>query len=868
MKHATCPTWLPRQPLAVAFVLAGCAHAEGASLDPAVPQATFNPEFIHSAAGAIDLSRFERGNVTLPGLYQPRVLLNGDAVPGSFEVPFRVVAGNDGATPCLDRSLLLRLGLDPQKLQRHTGAPASAATDTEDACAPLERRIPGAKADFDDADQVLRISLPQAFLASRARGYVAPDLWDAGENAAMLNYNANRYDVRDAGRRSTATYVGLQAGVNLGGWRLRQSGGLDMADGRSAWRNTLVHAQHDLTDLRAQLTVGETYTPGEILDSVRLRGIGIASDPRMLPASQRGYAPVIRGVAEGNAQVTVRQNGYIIHSSTVAPGPFEIDDLYPTGYGSDLEVTVTEADGRTRTTLVPYTAVPQMLREGSTRFAVWAGQVDEASVRETPFVAQGSFQYGATVNSTVYTGGTVSNSYASGLVGLAVNLPVGAVALDVTTSRAAMRRERIRRGTSTRLRYSRTLGETGTSFAVAAYRFSTRDYLGVTDASRWRSRLRHGTSEVLPAGERGRLDANLGQNLGTGRVSLTGSMVDYWGRSSRDLDFTLAYAGSLREAFYNVSLQRSRIGSSLAGAFDARTRTRTDTTLYVSFNVPLGHTTGAPALGASYTGSGRRESTLTATLNGPLAGHDDLTYALAATRAGADAGTSRQTGSANLAYRGQTGAYRIGLSRAGGASTQYSLGATGAVVAHRYGITFTQELGETNAIVHAPGAAGARIESHAGVRLDRHGNAVIRGLQPYQINQVSIDPRGASHDVHLHNTSEVAVPRAGAMARLNYPTEQARAVLIHASLSNGAPLPFGASVHDDDGRAVGVVGQGSKVFTRGAMPGTRLRVSWPGGSCRIVLPSSWDSLPLHGLHRAWRSACEQEDDVAHHDKAA
>lgn len=861
------PSWLRRRPLAVAFALAGCAHAEGASLDPAAPQASFNADFIHSAAGAIDLSRFERGNVTLPGLYQPRVMLNGEVVPGRFEVDFRVVAGNDSAMPCLDRNLLLRLGLDPQKLARHVDEDTAAAFAVDDPCAPLAQRIPGATVAFDDADQVLRIGLPQAFLASRARGYVAPALWDAGETAAMLNYNANRYDVRAAGRRSTATYVGLNAGVNLGGWRLRQNGGLDVADGRSTWRNTLVHAQHDLTDLRAQLTLGETYTPGDILDSVRIRGIGIASDPRMLPASQRGYAPVIRGVAEGNAQVTVRQNGYIIHSSTVAPGPFEIADLYPTGYGSDLEVTVTEADGRTRTTLVPYTAVPQMLREGAMRFAVWAGQVDEASVRETPFITQGSFQYGTSVNSTVYTGGTLSNSYASALLGVAVNLPIGAVALDVTTSRAAMRREPIRRGTSTRLRYSRTLADTGTSFAVAAYRFSTRDYLGVTEASRWRSRLRRDGRDTPSGGERGRLDVNLGQGLGTGRLSLTGSVVDYWGRPARGLDVTLAYAGSLRAAFYNVSLQRSRIGTSLAGSAGPGRPTRTDTTVYVSFNVPLGHIARAPSLGASYTGGGSRDHTLTGTLHGSLAGTDDLSYTLAASRAAA-AGAGRPTGSANVAYRAQAGAYRIGVSRAGRASTQYAVGATGAVVAHRDGITFTQELGETNAIVHAPGAAGARVESHAGVRLDRHGNAVVRGLQPYQVNHVSIDPRGASHDVHLHSTSEAAIPRAGAMARLDYPTEQARAVLIHAVRADGSPLPFGASVHDEDGQPVGVVGQGSKVFTRGAKPGARLRVSWPGGSCRIALPPSWDGLPLHGLHRALRSGCDEEDDLARRDEAA
>lgn len=869
MSILDCRCGLPRRPLAIALALVGSTSAEAfASLDPATPQAAFNADFIHSAGGTIDLSRFERGNVTLPGVYEPRIELNGEPVPGSYQVNFREVADSESARPCFSRDMLLRFGLDPQKLADRTDAGQRRPLDERELCGRLDGAIPGATVDFDDAEQVLRVTLPQAFLATRARGYVAPELWTAGENAAMLNYNANTYQVRTGGRRSTASYVGVNAGANLGGWRVRHSGGLSLSDGAKQWRNTLIFAQHDLTDLKAQLTVGETYTSGDILDSVRIRGLGIASDPRMLPASQRGYAPVIRGVAEGNAQVTVRQNGYVIHSTTVAPGAFEIDDLYPTGYGSDLEVTVTEADGRTKTTLVPYTAVPQMLREGGTRVAFWAGQVDEVSVRETPFIAQATAQYGATTNSTLYAGGTLSNSYASGLIGAAINLPFGAIALDVTGSRATLRNEGIARGVSTRLRYSRSVASTGTSFGVAAYRFSTRDYLGVTDAARLRSRRRHGVAGDPVGGERSRLDANLSQSVGPGRLSLTGSVVDYWGSRSRSVDYTLAFAGGWRSLSYNVSLQRSRMGNAFGDAFGARRRDTTDTTLFVSFSVPLGRSSAAPGLGGSYTRNGARDGATTATLNGKVAGNDDLTYMLAAGRAESPTRAARHTGSANLAYRGYTGTYRASAGRAGAGSTQYSLGTTGAVVAHRDGITFAQELGETNAIVHAPGAAGARIESYAGVRLDRRGNAVVRGLLPYQLNHVSIDPKGASHDVHLRSSTETVAPRAGAMARLEYVTSVETSLLIKAHRPDGRPLPFGATVVDAAGTAVGVVGQGSKIFTRGAGAGARLTVSWAGGSCRVRLPDSFEDLPTHGLHRSVSSACEWEDEPLAADKAA
>lgn len=48
------------------------------------------------------------------------------------------------------------------------------------------------------------------------------------------------------------------------------------------------------------------------------------------------------------------QNGHEIYQTTVAPGPFEINDLYPTSYSGDLDVTVTEANGAVSRFSVPF----------------------------------------------------------------------------------------------------------------------------------------------------------------------------------------------------------------------------------------------------------------------------------------------------------------------------------------------------------------------------------------------------------------------------------------------------------------------------------------------------------------------------------
>lgn len=60
------------------------------------------------------------------------------------------------------------------------------------------------------------------------------------------------------------------------------------------------------------------------MDSIAIRGVQLESDDRMLAASERYYAPVIRGVANTNAIVSVRQNGNLLREVSV---PAELSPL-------------------------------------------------------------------------------------------------------------------------------------------------------------------------------------------------------------------------------------------------------------------------------------------------------------------------------------------------------------------------------------------------------------------------------------------------------------------------------------------------------------------------------------------------------------
>ncbi len=63
---------------------------------------------------------------------------------------------------------------------------------------------------------------------------------------------------------------------------------------------------------RVKSCSARSFTDGALFDSVGLRRVQLSTDDRMYPESQRGYAPIVRGIAGSNARVQCRQGGNII----------------------------------------------------------------------------------------------------------------------------------------------------------------------------------------------------------------------------------------------------------------------------------------------------------------------------------------------------------------------------------------------------------------------------------------------------------------------------------------------------------------------------------------------------------------------------
>ncbi len=143
----------------------------------------------------------------------------------------------------------------------------------------------------------------------------------------------------------------------------------------------------------------------------------------MQPNSQRGYAPTIRGIARSNAQVIVRQNGYIAYQTAVSPGEFEINDMFPTGSNGDYDVTVKEADGSEQHFIVPYSSLPILQRTGRAKYSVTVGKYRDYNNHTLDDFGQATLLYGLPWDITLYGGSQIAgDKYQSVAFGVGQNM--------------------------------------------------------------------------------------------------------------------------------------------------------------------------------------------------------------------------------------------------------------------------------------------------------------------------------------------------------------------------------------------------------------------------------------------------------------
>lgn len=800
----------------------------------------FNPRFLSDNQGAVaDLSGFEKGQEVPQGTYRVDIYLN-DTLETTRDVTFHAPENGSELTPCLSREQLTGMGVNFSATE---GINALADED----CVPLPLLIKGATTRFDVGQQRLYLTIPQIYMSKNGRGYIPPELWDNGINAGLLNYNftGNKVDNSFGSSRNYA-YMSLMSGLNLGAWRLRDNTNWSYSSGgipsKNKWQHINTWIERSIIPLRSRLTLGDSYTNGEIFEGINFRGAQIASDDNMLPDSQTGFAPVIRGIARGTAQVSIKQNGYEIYQTTVPPGPFAINDLYASGSSGDIEVTIKEADGTQQVFTQPWSSVAVLQREGHTRYALTAGEYHSGNKQQkAPKFFQSTVIQGLPSGWTLYGGSLFAERYQAFNIGVGKDMGMwGATSLDATQADATLPDGSKHQGQSFRFLYNKTLNEWGTNIQLVGYRYSTQGYFGFSDTNQasmkgYSVETQDGVIQIKPkfsdyynltSRKRDNMQVSLNQPLGNiASVYLGGSRQSYWGGEGSDEQLQAGLITTTGDISWMLSY-------SLVKSAWQQGR---EQMLAVNLSVPLSHwshsdsTSIWQSANANYNMShemnGQTNNQIG--LYGTLLDDKNLSYSVQSGYTSRGNDGSDAAGNVALNYRGRYGSTNIGYSRSESFKQLY-YGFNGGVLAHADGITLSQRLNDTIVLIKAPGVDNVKVENQPGVSTDWRGYAVLPYATEYRENRVALNTGSLPNNVDLDNAVLRVVPTRGAVVRAGFSVHKGMKLLMTLQ-RNGQPLPFGSVVTAEGSQGSSIVADDGQVYMSGMPTSGQVQATWGRG---------------------------------------
>lgn len=760
-----------------------------------------NIEYLFDSAlvNNADVTRFNDGQ-QLPGKYLVAVSINDKRKKqGDYTIDFQY--RGDVLSPNIKESDLLSFGINPKKIK-------------------LESYKDSHYIDFEKSDvkfyfsffsKALVFYVPRQSIMNSNSELAHESQWDDGINALYLNYDAKLYrrSVKYNTKNNESYYVSLDPGINIGSWRIRNSGIWRKGyDENSQYQNSYAYAERDLRGLKSKLLLGESSTGSEIFDSIPFKGVRLSTSDNMIPYFDRAFVPTVRGIANSVAQVDVRQNGYLIYSTEVPSGPFALSDI-PAAEGSDLEVTVTEDNGAVQHFTVPYNSPAISIKSGSLRYDLTLGKYRPyyTTNREDNF---GHFTviYGFNDLLTGYSGVQASNNYFSGAIGLGFNLyNLGAVSLDAVYSRNGYNDDET--GEAVRIRYNKLVSETNTSFNLASYQYASKNYSTFADSME---------SEKNYSGawkKKNDTSISIRQSFNNyGNVDLSLNKTTYWDQKDE----------SYANFSYSTSLfNRASLTVGWNRVLDSYYNEKEDV-FSASISIPFGRWLTTNTTNLRYQIINERDDSVSNTINlNGLIYDNRLSWSISQGINSKNSNNNRTAFNASLRNSFGTMSSMYNYSRQ---LTQYGGGINGSIVLHDQGVTFGQRISGAAALIDVNGAEDITVSNKPGIVTDNKGFALVGGLNTYRKNDIYLEQSNINSNTNIDKTISSVVPTDNAIVRATFATTKGNKAIFKIFNKDNSLIKFGAVVSTSKNESAGIVDDDGKVYITGLDSNGVLNVQW------------------------------------------
>ncbi|WP_053007619.1 fimbria/pilus outer membrane usher protein [Pragia fontium] len=691
--------------------------------------------------------------------------------------------------PCLKRSLLETWGVKPAFSSKFNFTPSG--------CLPKDELDRLNIFYFNDASVSLTIvDIPQTLIESQ-KDKIDISSWSDGVNALFVNYHLNyAFNEGEAFQyqeNNSSTYVELESGLNLDAWRLRHHSTIfrDAYGDHGSYSRDMYLAR-DIKSIGSSLVLGDANTPSNLFKSLPFRGIMLKTDEKMLPDSWRSFSPWLKGFANSNAEITVRQNGTVIYQTFVPPGAFILRDVSPPEVDGDLEMTIKESNGTETVRSLPYTALPNLVHSGNFSYQTIVGTYKpwRGSDDEEPRFTQVAANWGLPGNISLFGGGIKSDIYQNHAIGLGKNLNQwGAISIDYSQSKAQQpRRAEDDKGGMYRLRYAKAFFSAETSLMTqfryypAGQRYRDFDR-AITQQKTWWWDWDDGVWDGEEEAEkRYRWEVNLNRNLTEkANVYLTLYQETYRKQDhNKETSISFGFSDEINDINYNVYASYNRYPDQDTTS-EINVRVSIPLNIFDSSNMKLNYSQTA-----AHNGSQNRDIGISG-------------YALENYSLGYQLGTqhdSRYGDNVNgsIQYQHNAGQLSLGATK-GGAVTQYNADIEGSLMAHAGGITLGQSLGETMGLVEVTSTKDVGVNNQFGVTTDSRGYALVSYLTPYRENTLSVDDFDLPEGMTMTESSTSVIPTRGAVVFAKFTPDNKQQQLIRQSAIDEA-INFDSQVQE------------------------------------------------------------------------
>lgn len=736
----------------------------------------------------------------LSGNYVVDIYVNNQLKETS-EVYFK--SKKEGGEACLTKETLVRLGVIREK--------------TDDMLYDDEQCLifndPNIQYSYNSSSQILLLKVQEELLSLSNSGIEDEALWDDGINALLLNYKTS-YNNSD---NNEFFFGQIEPRVNYGAWRLRNLSTWQKNSDESSFQSAYTYAERGMNKIKSRLVIGDKQTSSDIFDSISFRGVSLSKDEKMIPYSIRQYTPKITGVARSQAVVEVRQDGYLLYSTSVPPGEFEISSSSFANIGSGiLDVTVIEADGQKKSYSVPYSIPVVSLPEGYSKYSITAGKYRGAmSNGEEPFFVEGTYSYGLPFSITLFGGVEWADIYNSYAIGISKDTgDFGAVSLDWKTSSYRAKDASLSRkqGHAYGVRYNKNIALTNTDISIASQYFYSKEYRNFLEAVEY-------SDDYYNYNKKSATNASISQTLGNyGSLTVSYNHDTYW-KSDNRTSITARYAKSINELSVSVSYTKNEL--------IGKRKSDTEDLFNIMLSMPLPGASRSDIY-TSYQLTSSTENNVT---------HDWGISGLGFERRLSwhireqvkDTSNNKSGSYVNASWRGTYG--EVGASYSHSSSSDViGFNTNGGIIVHEDGVTLGQIIPSTAALVAAKGVHGATVIGYPGIKTDYNGYTISSSLSPYMKNLVSIDPSSLPNGSEIRQTDISVVPTEGAIVKAKYKTSIGVNALMEIVTPNGRPLSFGSviSVKDKNNvtQSTSIVGEHGEVYLTGLDDTVSVFASW------------------------------------------